>query len=90
MRVANDTPIANQRVERVLAYMVAAAVGLSVVAFLAVIVATAAGVRDFSGGIWPLAIMLPAVGLPIGLLLMIALLATSAIRRSRESKDARK
>ena len=88
--MATSTPISDNRLERILAFMVASAIGLSVIAFLAVIIGTATGVRDFSGGIWPLAIVLPAVGLPIGLILVIALIIVSGIRRSRESKDARK
>jgi len=70
--------------------MVASSIGLSIIAFLAVIIGTAAGVRDFNGGIWPVAIVLPAIGLPLGLLLMITLIVISGIRRGREAKDARK
>jgi magnesium-transporting ATPase (P-type) len=87
--VANDTPILDNRLERILAFMVASAIGLSILSFLAVIIGTAAGVRDFGAGIWPLAIFLPMIGLPIGLLLIIALIIVSGIRRGREAKDAR-
>jgi hypothetical protein len=90
--VANDTPISVHRVERILAFMVAAAVGLSILAFLAVIIGTGVGLKaaDFSGGIWPVVFFLPLVGLPLGLILIIALIVTSGIRRGREAKDARK
>ena len=88
--MANQTPITDHRAERVLAFMVASAIGLSIIAFLAVIIGTATGVTDFSGGVWPVAIVLPAIGLPIGLVLMIALIIVSGLRRGRESKDARK
>ncbi len=70
--------------------MVAAAIGLSVIAFLSVIIGTGVGVREFSSGVWPVVIVMPAIGLPIGLMLMIALLIVSAQRRGREARDARK
>ncbi len=70
--------------------MVAAAIGLSVVAFLAVIIGTGVGVTNFSSGVWPAVIVLPSIGLPIGLVLMIALLIISGLRRGRESRDASK
>lgn len=88
--VANETPITDNRVERVLAFMVVSAVGLSIIAFLAVIIGTAAGVTDFSGGVWPIAIVLPAIGLPLGLALVIALIIVSGVRRGREARDASK
>jgi len=86
--VAENSPIIDNRAERVLAFMVAASIGLSILAFLAVIIATAAGVTNFGEGVWPVIIVLPLVGLPIGLVFMIALFIVSAIRRGRESKDA--
>ena len=88
--MTNQTPISDNRVERILAFMVASSIGLSLLAFLAVIIATAAGVTDFSAGVWPVAIVLPAIGLPLGLLLVIALLVISGVRRGREAKDARR
>ena len=70
--------------------MVASAIGLSIIAFLAVIIGTATGVTDFSGGVWPVAIVLPSIGLPIGRVLMIALISVSGLRRGREARDASK
>lgn len=75
------------RRERVLAFMVAAVIGLSIVAFIAALIAKTAGV-DFSTGVWPTVLVLPLVGLPIGVILIIALLVVSSIRRVRESRDA--
>lgn len=87
--MAQSSPVSAHRVERVLAYMIAAAVALSIIAFLAVIIGTATGVRDFGEGLWPTVIMLPLIGLPIGFVLLVALLVVSAVRRGRETKDAR-
>lgn len=88
--MAKETPITDNRVERILAVMVASAVGLSIISFLAVIIGTAAGVTDFSVGVWPVAIVLPAIGLPLGLVLVIVLLIVSGVRRGREARDAGK
>lgn len=80
-----------RRIERILAYMIAAVVGLSILCFLALIIGTAAGVtaEQFSAAPWPMIVVLPAIGLPLGLLLLVVLLIVTAIRRGRESKDAR-
>ena len=86
--VAHDTPITSHRGERILAFMVASAVGLSIIAFLAIIIGTATGVRDFGEGVWPVLFLLPLIGLPIGLLLIIVLIVISGRRRGREARDA--
>jgi hypothetical protein len=70
--------------------MVAGVVGLSILAFLAVILGTAAGVGandGFSQGIWPAVLTLPLFGLPIGFLLVIALMIVSGLRRAREARQ---
>ncbi len=69
--------------------MVAGTVGFSILAFFAVMIATLAGVGDddgFSQGIWPFIIVLPLIGLPIGFLLLVALLIVNGVRRARESR----
>ena len=68
--------------------MMLAIVGLSIAAFLAVIIGTAAGLtaKDFASGVWPTVYTLPLVGLPIGFLLIVVLLITTGIRRSREAR----
>ena len=89
-RVSSQGPVADHRAERILAYMVAATVGLSIIAFFAVMIGTFAGVGDddgFSQGIWPYVLVLPMIGLPIGFLLLIALLIVNGVRRSRESRQ---
>lgn len=87
---ANDSPIIANRGERILAFMVASAIGLSIICFIVVIIATAAGVKNFGTPPWPTVIILPAIGLPIGLVLMIALIVISGLRRGREARDAHK
>ena len=86
--MAKETPVTIHRNERVLAFMIAGIVGLSIVAFLTVIIATASGLpgNEFTGGFWQAVALLPGVGLPIGFLLIIALIVISGLRRSREAK----
>lgn len=63
-------------------------VGISILAFLAVMFGTLAGAGQndgFSSGIWPFVIMLPWFGLPLAFLLLIALLIVNGVRRRRES-----
>lgn len=83
----SNSPTIN-RVQRVLAYMVASAIGLSILAFLAVIIGTAAGMKgdSFSQGIWPTILVLPLFGLPLAIALFIALLVVNLVRRSREAR----
>ena len=72
--------------------MVASVVGLSILAFVAVIVATAMGVGandGFSRGIWPPIFILPLYGLPVGFVLIISLMISVGVRRSREARRDR-
>jgi len=85
--VAKETPVTIHRNERVLAFMIAGIVGLSIVALFALMIAPASGLpaNQFQGGFWQAVALLPGVGLPIGFLLIIALLVISARRRGRDS-----
>jgi hypothetical protein len=88
--VTTETPNDPGRLERILAYMVAGVVGLSILAFLAVILGTAAGIGDndgFSQGVWPAVLTLPLFGLPLGFVLIIALMISSGLRRAREARQ---
>ncbi len=89
--MAKDSPAVQDRVERTLAYTVAGIVALSLVCFIAIIVGTAAGMRqeDFDGA-WSVVSLFPLIGLPLGMLLLIALLVISARRRGRDARNARK
>ncbi len=72
--------------------MVASVVGLSILAFIAVIIATAMGVGQndgFSRGIWPPIFILPLYGLPIGFVLIIVLIISVGVRRSRAARRDR-
>ena len=64
-------------------------VGLSVLSFFAIIIGTAMGAgadNGFSQGIWPTIFILPVIALPIGILLLLALLILNMRRRAREAQ----
>ncbi len=69
--------------------MVAATIGLSVLAFLTIIISTLLGVRDFDSDLWRVIFFIPLVGLPIGLIFMIALLVVNMRRRARDARGSR-
>jgi len=78
-----ETPEAS-RPERVLATMVAVAVGLSVVSFFGVMLAGPLGYSlDSQFGYFVTAF--PLVGLPLGFLLLLSLLIVNGLRRKRSS-----
>jgi hypothetical protein len=87
--VAQNSAVDVNRNERILAYMLASAIGLSIIAIIAVIAGTGFGVRDFGTGIWPVLIVIPSIGLPLGFLLLVALIVMTAIRKGRASRNAR-
>ena len=70
------------RIERVLAFMIAGVGGLSVVAIIAVIIASVSKV-DTSNGPWLTIAVLPSIGLPIAFILIIVFAVVSIVRRRR-------
>ena len=86
--VPNDAAATPHRIERALGVMAATVILLSVLAILGVLIAGAARV-DVSQTPWPAVITLPLIGFPLGILLILAFFVTSAVRRSREARDAR-
>lgn len=76
------------RFERILAFMLLALVLLSVATFIAIMVGTMQGMgsNDFAGGLWPVVVMVPYIGLPLAIVLLIVLMISSAARRARESR----
>jgi hypothetical protein len=86
--VAKNTAVDVNRNERIIAYMLASAIGLSVLAIIAILAGTGLGVRDFDEGIWPVIIILPSIGFPLGIILLIVLVLVSARRKSRVARDA--
>jgi hypothetical protein len=71
------------RVEVILAAMAVSVIGLSVLSILTTLLLVLVGVDDLP----VLLAQLPLIGLPVGFLIIIALLIAAIIRRSREASD---
>jgi hypothetical protein len=74
-----------RRAQRVLGVMAFTVVGLSLLAIVALLIANATDVST-GEGLWVVVAVLPLVGLPLAVLLMIAFILVSAISRSRQSR----
>ena len=68
------------RAETSLAYMVASVIGISLIALIASLALAFAGVHDIQ-----FLVLLAQIGLPVGFLLIIALLFVSIRRRNRDN-----
>ncbi|MWV50746.1 hypothetical protein GRS96_15855 [Rathayibacter sp. VKM Ac-2803] len=64
--------------------MFIAIIVVTVLAFLAILIAPVLGVREYSGPLWQFVFALPLVGLPIAFLMMIGMLI-AGVRRRRAS-----
>ena len=85
--MAKENPVTIHRNERVLAYMIAGIVGLSIVAIFVVLIGTGAGFSQTGpAALWQALTLFPFVGLMVGFLMIITLLVVSARRRSREAQ----
>lgn len=71
------------RVEMLLAAMAVSVIGLSVLSILTTLLLVFFGVTELP----VLLAQLPLIGLPVGFLMIIALLVAAIIRRSREARD---
>jgi hypothetical protein len=71
------------RVEIILAAMAVSVIGLSVLSILTTLLLVFFGVTDLP----VLLAQLPLIGLPVGFLIIIALLIAAIVRRSREARD---
>lgn len=80
--MANNTAVPLNRIERVLAAMIASSAGLSILAIIATIIAGLAAV-DLSAGVWPVVAVLPLIGLSLAFVLVIVFLVVSVVRRRR-------
>jgi hypothetical protein len=80
---ANKKPIAlrENRGENILAFMTAGVIGVSILTMLVTLALLGVGVK-----VAPVVGVVPVVGLPIGVLLMISLLITNVVRKSRENR----
>ena len=79
----DETPV--RRIDRILTFMSLGVIVLSVAFFFALLIADAAGLEsdDFGRGAWPVVATVPMIGLPVGFVLIFALLIMSMIRKGR-------
>ena len=85
---AEPEAIQPSRVQRVLAFMFAGVILLSVISLILTLIGGAVG-ADPTSGVWPVILVLPLPGLTIAVVLLVALLVVTAVRRSRAARDAR-
>lgn len=83
----DDLPV--KRIDRILAFSSVVLIGLSILCFIAIIVATAVH-ADFGVPIWGVIFTFINVALPVGVLLFFVLLIMNLVRRSRAAKQSRK
>ncbi|MEK9535956.1 MAG: hypothetical protein VWZ99_02240 [Aquiluna sp.] len=76
----NNNP---RRLEQVLGAMAVGVIGLSVISILTTLLMVFFGVEDLP----VILAQLPLIGLPVGFLIIIAMLVVAIIRRSREARD---
>jgi TRAP-type C4-dicarboxylate transport system permease small subunit len=71
------------RTEKVIAAFIASTMGVSVMAFFAIIIGTWRGMTsaEYAQGLWPIITWVPNSALPAGFVLIIVLLITSTRRR---------
>ncbi|WP_294180011.1 multidrug ABC transporter ATPase [uncultured Schumannella sp.] len=84
--MTDETRVPLNRIERILATMIATVGGLSVIAIASVFMGRAAG-ADMASGVWPAVALLPSLGLPITFALIVAFLIVSVVRRRRLAQD---
>ncbi|WP_156364279.1 hypothetical protein [Curtobacterium sp. Leaf261] len=75
------------RSERALAFMLAGVVGVSILCMIIMIVAWLT-IKEIPGtGVWPVITVLPEIGFPIGIVLLLTLLAVNWTRKARANRN---
>ena len=79
----DDVPV--RRIDRVLSFMSLGLLALSIVCFVAIMIASTQD-ADFSAGIWPAVGILVYIAPTLAFLLLMTVLAMSFVRRARANK----
>ena len=82
--MSDSTVPERSRLERIFAAMAASTIGVSLLSMAATLVAV--GVFNVQGLIWSVLAAIPLIGLPIGVLLIVAVVITGIINRRRASR----
>ena len=80
--MADNSAVRLNRTERILAFVLAAVAGLSIIAILAVLVGRLTH-AELGAGVWPVVAILPFIGLPVALVLAIVFIIVTGTRRRR-------
>lgn len=89
--MTQQTPPPVSRLQRILSYIVAALVAVSLVCIAAILIGSAVGVmpqQNTGQGLWPAVFVFMLVALPIAFILIIVLLILTGTQRSRAAKAA--
>lgn len=89
--MTQQTPPPASRFQRILSYVIAALVLVSLICIAAILIGSAVGGMPQQGsgqGLWPAVFLFPLIALPIGFVLLIVLLVASTRQRSRAAKAA--
>ncbi len=81
-----NAPVPLNRIERVLASMIAGVVGLAVIAIAATLIGSSSG-TDMSTGVWPAVLGVGYFGLPLAFLLILTFIIVTVVRRRRIARD---
>ena len=89
--MTDETSQPASRVQRILAFVGAGLIVLSITCFFVLMIGTwlGAGPAQGSGkGIWPTVELLPLIALPLAFVLIIVLLVVSLVSRSRQNRKS--
>ncbi len=84
--MANDTAVPGNRIERILAYMIASVAGVAILGIVAVFVANLSG-TELDAGPWPAIAVVPLVGLTLAFVLIVVLTVVRIVRLRRDAGD---
>ena len=80
---SGDVPV--RRIDRILAFMSLGLLVLSILAFFAIMIASASG-ADMSTGVWPIVGVLVYIAPIVAFALLLAVLIMSFVRRARANR----
>jgi len=89
--VTQQTPPPVSCLQRILSYIAAALVAVSLLCIAAILIGSALGGMPQQGsgeGLWPTVFLFPLVAFPIAFLLIIAIIVAGARQRRREATEA--
>lgn len=76
--------------ERILAYASLSIIAVALLSFFATLIVGMNNREALAAGLWPIVYGISTFGLPIGFVLLIALLIISQVRRRREFRQSQK